>query len=82
MDGFTLGIRVVTRSDEIFLIQGILMRFDMIYYKSMSTLMMINMKKLSDSTSDSYLVDPTMYMKLIGSLMYLVNTRMDTFFAP
>jgi len=69
------------RSDEIFIIQGILMRFDMIYYKSMSTLMMINLKKLSDSTSDSYLVDPTMYMKLIGSFMYLVNTNSDTFFS-
>jgi hypothetical protein len=38
------------RSDEIFLIQGILMRFNMMYCKSMS-----------DSASDSDLVDPTMY---------------------
>jgi hypothetical protein len=31
----------------------------MIVYKSME----INMNKSSDSTSDSYLVDPMMYMK-------------------
>jgi hypothetical protein len=38
------------------------MRFDMMDCKSMTTPMMKNMKKLSDSTSDSYLVDPMMYM--------------------
>jgi hypothetical protein len=57
------------------------MRFDMMDCKSMTTPMMKNLKKLSDSTSDSYLVDPMMYRKLIGSLMYLVNTRIDIFFA-
>jgi hypothetical protein len=50
--------------------------------KSMATPMMTNLKKLSDSTSDLDLVDPTMYKQLIGSLMYLVNTRPDTFFSP
>jgi hypothetical protein len=69
------------RSDEIFLIQGILMRFDMMDCKSMTTPMMTNMKKLSDSTSDSDLVDPMMYKQLIGSLMYLVNARPYIFFA-
>jgi hypothetical protein len=48
--------------------------------KSMDTPMMKNLKKLSDSTLDSYLVDPTMYKEWIGSLMYLVNTRPDVFF--
>ena len=47
----------------------------------MTTPMMKNMKKLSDSASDSDLVDPTMYMKLIGSLMYLVNSMIDICFA-
>ena len=49
--------------------------------KSMATPMMKNMKKMGDSSSDSYLVDPTMFRKLIGSLMYLVNTRSDICFA-
>jgi hypothetical protein len=39
-----------------------------------ATPMTINLKLLSDSSSD--LVDPTMYRKLIRSLMYLVNTRL------
>jgi hypothetical protein len=47
--------------------------------KSMTTLTMINMKLLSDKSSD--LVDPTMYRQLIGYLMYLVNTRLDICFA-
>jgi hypothetical protein len=46
--------------------------------KSMTTLMVTNLKLLSDSSSD--LVDPTMYRQLIGSLMYLVSTRPDICF--
>ena len=69
------------RSDETFLIQWILIRFDMMDCKSMSTPIMTNLKKLSDSTSDSDLVDPTMYRQKIGSLMYLVNARPDICFA-
>jgi hypothetical protein len=57
------------------------MRFDMMDCKSMATPMETNMKKLSDSASDSDLVDPTMYRQWIGSLMYLVNTRPDICFA-
>jgi hypothetical protein len=45
--------------------------------KSMATPMVSNLKKLSESSSDSDLIDPTMYKQLIGSLMYLVNTRLD-----
>jgi hypothetical protein len=41
----------------------------MMEYKSMDTPMETNLKKLSDSTSYSNLVDPMMYMQLIGSLM-------------
>ena len=49
--------------------------------KSMSTLMTMNLKKLSDVVVDSDLVDPTVYQQLVGSLMYLVNTRLDICFA-
>eukprot|EP00253_Pinus_taeda_P003250 PITA_03250 len=45
----------------------------------MSTPMMTNWKKLH--ASESELVDPTLYRKLIGSLTYLVNTRPDICFA-
>jgi hypothetical protein len=49
--------------------------------KSMAIPMMKNLKKLSDSNLDSNLVDPTMYRKLIESLMYMVNIRPYIFFA-
>lgn len=49
--------------------------------ESMATPMVTNLKKLSDSASKSYLVDPIMYWKLIGSLMYLVNTWAKICFA-
>ena len=48
--------------------------------KSMTTPMVSNQKKLSEIASDPYLVDPTMYIQLIGFLMYLVNTRLDICF--
>jgi hypothetical protein len=35
---------------------------------------MLNLRKLPDSDTDSDLVDPTMYRKLIGSLMYMIHT--------
>jgi hypothetical protein len=57
------------------------MRFDMMECKSMDTPMEINMKKLNDSPSDLYLVDPTMYKQWIGSLLHLVNTRSDILLA-
>jgi hypothetical protein len=70
--------KVRQRSYEIFLSQGkytveILKKFEMMDCKSMTTPMTINLKLLSDKSLD--LVDPTMYRQLIGSLMYLVNTR-------
>jgi hypothetical protein len=81
---YFLGLEVWQRPNEIFLSQGkytveILQRFRMMDCKSMATPMTINLKLLSDSSSD--LVDPTMYRQLIGSLIYLVNTRPDICFA-
>jgi hypothetical protein len=46
--------------------------------KSMTTPMKINMNVLSEKYS--YLVDLSMYKQLIGSLMYLVNIRLDICF--
>jgi hypothetical protein len=56
------------------------MRFNMMDYNSIVTPMETNLNTLSDSSSDSYLVDPTLSRKLIGSFMYLVNTKIDIFF--
>jgi hypothetical protein len=47
--------------------------------RPMTTPMITNWKKLH--ASESQLVDPTLYRRLIGSLMYLVNTRPDICFA-
>jgi hypothetical protein len=44
----------------------------------MTTPMITNWKKLH--ASESQLVDSTLYRQLIGSLMYLVNTRLDICF--
>ena len=41
--------------------------------KAMTTPMASNLKLLSDDSSES--VDATMYHRIIGSLMYLMNTR-------
>ena len=57
----------------------ILKRFRMLDCKSIATLMDANLKS-RDSTSDSNLIDPTMYRQLIGSLMYLTNTKTDICF--
>ena len=70
--------------DGIFLGQGkyaaeILKRFGMIDRKGMATPMASNLKLLSDASSES--VDATMYCQMIGSLMYLTNTRPDICFA-
>jgi hypothetical protein len=72
------------RSDEISLSQGkyiveILKKFGMMDCKSMTTPMTINLKLLSEKSSN--LLDPMMYRQLIGSLMYLVNTSPDICFA-
>jgi hypothetical protein len=81
---YFLGLEVWQRSDEIFLSQGkytveILKKFRMMDCKSMTTPMTINLKLLREKSSD--LVNPMMYRQLIGSLMYLVNIRLDICFA-
>jgi hypothetical protein len=48
-------------------------------YKPMTTPMNTNLKKVT--TSDSDMVDPMLYRQRIGSLMYLVNTRPNIWFA-
>ena len=63
--------------DGIFLGQGkyaveIPKRFEMMDCKAMATPMASNLKPLSDAT---------MYRQMIGSLMYLTNTRPDICFA-
>ena len=45
---------------------------------AMTTPMASNLKLLSDASSEA--VDAMMYRQMIGSLMYLMNTRPDIFF--
>jgi hypothetical protein len=81
---YFLGLEVWKRPSEIFLNQGkytvvILKRFIMMDCKAMPTPMVTNMKLLSDTSSEK--VDATMCRQMIGSLMYLMNTRPDICFA-
>jgi hypothetical protein len=81
---YFLGLEVWQRTDEIFLSQGkytveILKKFGMTECKSMPTPMVMDLKKMSDT--DSGEIDPHLYRQLIGSLMYLVNTRPDICYA-
>ena len=78
------GFEVWKEQGHIFLGQGrytvdILNRFQMGYYRPMSTSMITNWKKFH--ASETELVDPTLYRQLIGSLRYLVNTRPNICFA-
>jgi len=50
-------------------------------YKQMATPMVTNLKKLHDEVIGSDLVDPTQFRQLIGSLLYLVHTRLDNCYA-
>eukprot|EP00253_Pinus_taeda_P032200 PITA_32200 len=63
---------------DIYLGQGkyiikLLQKFKMMDSKPMTSPMITNLKKLRGSNFS--LVDPTSYRQLVGSLMYLVNTR-------
>jgi hypothetical protein len=78
---YFLGLEVWKIPEKIFLNQGkyaveTLKRFDMLECKSMNTPMET---KLLVYTS-SELVDVTLYRQIIGSLMYVMNTRPDICF--
>ena len=56
----------------------ILKIFDMLECKSMAPPMYTNLKLLVDESLG--LVDVTQYRQIIGSLMYLTNTKLEIFF--
>lgn len=79
-----LGLEVWQKPRGIMLSQGkytveILKRLGMMDCKSMITSMMKNMVLFGDTTYGK--IDATMYMQMIGSLMYLTNMRPDICFA-
>jgi hypothetical protein len=75
---YSLGLEVWQSPERIFLNQGkyavkILKRFDMLECKSMNTPMETKLKLLVDTPQE--LIDATLCRQIIGSLMYLMNTR-------
>ena len=80
---YYLGLEVWKKCGEVFLGQGkyaikILQKFGMMDCKSMDTSMTTDIRKVKVPDSDP--IDPSLYRQLIGSLMYLVNTRPDICF--
>jgi hypothetical protein len=57
----------------------ILKRFGMMDCKAIPTSMLTNMNLLNNTSSET--MDATMYKQMIGSLMYLMNTRPNICFA-
>ena len=81
---YFLGLEVWQHDGRFFLGHGkytmeILHRFKMIDCRPMSTPLVTNWRKID--ASDSKTTDPIVHRQLIGSLMYLVNTRPDINFA-
>jgi hypothetical protein len=81
---YYLGLEIWQKCGEVFLGQGkyavkIIQNFGKMDFKSTATPMTIDIRKLRDSYSDP--LDLSLYRQLIGSLMYLVNTRRYIFFA-
>jgi hypothetical protein len=80
---YFLGLEVWQSPERIFLNQGkyaveILKRFDMLECKSMNTPMEMKLKLLVNTSSE--LIDEKLYRQIIGSLMYLTNTKPDIYF--
>ena len=80
---YFLGMEAWQGADGIFLGQGkyvveILKKFEMLDRKAIATSMASNLRLLCDASLES--VDATMYRQMIGSLMYLTNTRPDICF--
>jgi hypothetical protein len=80
---YFLGLEVWKSPERIFLNQGkytieILKRFDMLECKPMNTPMEVKLKLLVNTSSE--LIDATLYRQIIGSLMYLTNTKPDICF--
>ena len=83
MMNYFLGMEVWKSADGIFLGKGkyameILKRFKMLDYKAIATPMEYNLKLLSDASSETF--NAMMYHHIIGSLMYLKNTKPDILF--
>jgi hypothetical protein len=57
----------------------ILKKFGMTDWKSIP--MVMDLKKMNEASTDSGEIDPHLYRPLIGSLMYLVNTRPNICYA-
>jgi hypothetical protein len=43
----------------------------------MPTMMVMDLKKINDASTESGEIDPHLYRQSIRSLMYMVNTRVD-----
>jgi hypothetical protein len=81
---YLLGLEVWQSPEKIFLNQGkyaveIMKRYNMLECKSMYTPKETKLKLVVSASSE--LVGATMYRQIIGSVMYLMNTRLDICFA-
>jgi hypothetical protein len=79
---YFLGLKVWQKPGAIFLSQSryavdVLHGFGMLDYKSMTTPMISNLKKLHDKATGSNAKNATVYRRIIGSLMYLVHTILN-----
>ena len=75
---YFLGMEVWQNADGIFLVQGkyaveILKNFGILDHNAIATPMSSNLKLLCNASLE--MVDTMMYHQMIGSLMYLTNTR-------